>query len=82
VAMEHDKGLWLVRDRDVALTITPQSNGTCAVCRSKLSKDMPMIPNISMDNIVDRYIQSFGASGNEDWMPGGTKHVDWNFRKE
>lgn len=59
-----------------------KNNGTCAVCRTKLSKDIPMIPNIAMDNTVEKHVQALGISGNEHWMSGGTKYVEWNSRKE
>jgi hypothetical protein len=68
-------------DRNVYLQL-PQNNGTCAICRTKLSKNMPMIPNITLDNTVEKHIQALRTSGDEDWTPGGTKYVERNFRKE
>ena len=41
-----------------------------------------MIPNIAMDNTVEKHIQALGASGDEDWVPGGIKYAEWNSRKE
>ena len=43
---------------------------------------MSMIPNIAMDNTVEKHIQALGANGNEDWVSNGTKYMEWNFRKE
>ena len=40
-----------------------------------------MIPNISVDNAVEKHIQALGASGDEDWVPGGSKYMEWNIRK-
>ena len=43
---------------------------------------MPMIPNIAVDNAVEKHIQVLGDSGLEDWKPGGAKYMEWNSRKE
>ncbi|TFK41335.1 hypothetical protein BDQ12DRAFT_679286 [Crucibulum laeve] len=54
----------------------------CPVCRAKLTKSMPMIPNIAMDNTVEKHIQALGLSGNEEWRTGGSKLKEWTSRKE
>lgn len=59
-----------------------KGNGTCAICRTRLSKSTPMIPNITLDNTVEKHVQALRTSGDEDWIPGGTKYVEWNLRKE
>jgi hypothetical protein len=41
-----------------------------------------MIPNITLDNTVEKHVQALRTSGDEDWIPGGTKYVEWNLRKE
>lgn len=81
MAVEHEEGLEAVHARNLRSQLS-QNNGTCAVCRTKLSKDIPMIPNIAMDNTVEKHVQALGISGNEHWMSGGTKYVEWNSRKE
>lgn len=41
-----------------------------------------MIPNIAMDNTVEKHVRALGFNGDEQWKPGGTKFVEWNARKE
>jgi len=41
-----------------------------------------MIPNIAMDNTVDKHIRAQSSNGNEDWKPGGKRIGEWNARKE
>ncbi|KAA1468540.1 hypothetical protein DENSPDRAFT_472968 [Dentipellis sp. KUC8613] len=54
---------------------------TCAICRTNLSPQAPMIPNFSMDNTIERHLQALAASGDEDWREGGSKLVEWERRK-
>jgi hypothetical protein len=55
---------------------------TCAVCRAKLTKAAPMIPNLAMDNTVEKHIQALQLTGNKEWQPRGSKMKEWNARKE
>jgi hypothetical protein len=41
-----------------------------------------MIPNIVVDNIVEKHIQALALSGDQDWVPGGLKAEDWHKRKQ
>lgn len=41
-----------------------------------------MIPNISLDNTIERHINALAASGDRDWLEGGEKMVEWNERRE
>ncbi|TFY65267.1 hypothetical protein EVG20_g5651 [Dentipellis fragilis] len=54
---------------------------TCAICRTNLSPQAPMIPNFSMDNTIERHLQALAASGDKDWQEGGSKLVEWEHRK-
>ncbi|KAG6866836.1 hypothetical protein C0991_008772 [Blastosporella zonata] len=47
-----------------------------------LAHDMPMIPNFAMDNAVEKHVAALGQSGISEWIPGGTKHIEWLSRKE
>ncbi|GLB36429.1 putative zinc finger, C3HC4 type (RING finger) [Lyophyllum shimeji] len=55
---------------------------TCAVCRTELSREMPLIPNFAMDNTVEKHIAALGQTGIAEWNPGGKLYEEWNFRKE
>ncbi|TFK57489.1 hypothetical protein OE88DRAFT_140020 [Heliocybe sulcata] len=55
---------------------------TCAICRGQLSGDSPMIPNYTLDSLVEKHINALGGSGDRDWLPGGVKLKDWHGRKE
>ncbi|KAH9947696.1 hypothetical protein B0H21DRAFT_821698 [Amylocystis lapponica] len=55
---------------------------TCAICREKLMRDTPMIPNFAMDNTVERHIATLAVSGHTEWAVEGVKYKDWVQRKE
>ncbi|KAI0034954.1 hypothetical protein K488DRAFT_44421, partial [Vararia minispora EC-137] len=55
---------------------------TCAVCRTSLSADTPLIPNFVADNTVAKHVAALGGSGAEGWAEGGEKLVEWSARKE
>ena len=41
-----------------------------------------MIPNIAVDNIVEKHIQALILSGDQDWVPGGLKAEERHKRKQ
>lgn len=41
-----------------------------------------MIPNISMNNTVEKHVQALALSGIQEWQPGGQKYEDWTARKK
>lgn len=41
-----------------------------------------MIPNIALDNLIEKYIQACASSGNQDWKPSGVRLEEWMSRKE
>lgn len=43
---------------------------------------MPMIPNIAMDNTVEKHIKALALSGTREWEPGGQKFREWEGRKQ
>ncbi|KAF8807241.1 hypothetical protein BYT27DRAFT_7164559 [Phlegmacium glaucopus] len=56
-------------------------NDSCPVCRTYLNRTSPMIPNITIDNVVEKHIQALALSGDRDWEPGGFKAKEWYKRK-
>lgn len=55
---------------------------TCAICRTKLIRAAPLIPNIAMDNTIAKHVGALAASGCVDWQPTGAKHKEWVQRRE
>ena len=41
-----------------------------------------MIPNITVDNVVEKHIQALALSGDQGWEPGGLKAEEWHKRKQ
>lgn len=41
-----------------------------------------MVPNIALDNTVQKHIDALGESGVAGWQEGGDKWLEWNHRKE
>ncbi|KAH9487104.1 hypothetical protein JR316_0001172 [Psilocybe cubensis] len=54
----------------------------CPFCRIDLAESMPMIPNIAMDNTVEKHIKALASSGVREWEPGGQKFREWDARKQ
>jgi len=40
-----------------------------------------MIPNIAMDNVVEKHIKALALSGQHEWEIGGRKHLEFEARK-
>ncbi|CAA7258791.1 unnamed protein product [Cyclocybe aegerita] len=57
-------------------------NKGCPYCRRPLEVNHPMIPNIAMDNVVDKHVQALAASGAQEWEPGGRKYKEWADRRQ
>ncbi|KAF8624852.1 hypothetical protein AX15_005732 [Amanita polypyramis BW_CC] len=62
--------------------IAKKTNDRCPICRTTLTGDIPMIPNIAMDNVIEKYIQILGARGLTEWTGGGERFEEWISRKE
>ncbi|KAF9056650.1 hypothetical protein BJ165DRAFT_1399267 [Panaeolus papilionaceus] len=56
--------------------------GGCPCCREKLDESNPIIPNIAMDNVIEKHIKALALSGKEDWSTTGQTYHDWVARKE
>ncbi|KAJ6574765.1 hypothetical protein B0H19DRAFT_612413 [Mycena capillaripes] len=53
----------------------------CPVCRTRLTST-PMIPNVSMDKMVDQMLLSRSYHGDTDWKIGGQKLVEFQRRQK
>jgi len=40
-----------------------------------------MIPNIAIDNIVERHVKALALGGDREWEPGARKFQEWEGRK-
>jgi len=41
-----------------------------------------MIPNIAMDNTVERHVKALALNGDKEWEPGAPKFQEWEERKQ
>ncbi|KAM6497958.1 hypothetical protein JOM56_005906 [Amanita muscaria] len=56
-------------------------NNSCPICRTQLARDFPLIPNISLDNVVEKYITLLAQGGSAAWSLEGEKFKEWYSRK-
>lgn len=59
-----------------------QHRNTCPVCRTECHALTPLIPNITVDNLVQTHLSVRASLGDEGWKVGGLKLVEWQARKE
>ncbi|KAF8887961.1 hypothetical protein CPB84DRAFT_1684359, partial [Gymnopilus junonius] len=57
-------------------------NKGCPCCRRTLDENLPMIPNIALDNTVEKHLKALALTGASEWEPHGQKFVDWDARKQ
>jgi hypothetical protein len=70
---------WILHFIDECLGM--KRNQNCSFCRQALDKLVPMIPNIAMDNTVEKHIKALAISGSKEWEPDGRKYTEWFSRK-
>jgi hypothetical protein len=58
-----------------------QGTPSCAICRTRLSVDVPMIPNFAVDNAVEKHVHALRIGGIEGWEKDGSKFAEWQGRK-
>ncbi|KIL71006.1 hypothetical protein M378DRAFT_175304 [Amanita muscaria Koide BX008] len=63
------------------LILVQKRNDSCPICRTQLARDYPLIPNISLDNVVEKYITSLAQGGSAAWSLEGEKFKEWYSRK-
>lgn len=54
---------------------------SCAICRVDLHKCNPLIPNLVVDKIVEKYIKALCTNRIDGWDVNGTKFKAWQERK-
>ncbi|VDB99334.1 unnamed protein product [Peniophora sp. CBMAI 1063] len=54
---------------------------TCPLCREVIDANAPLIPNFSLDNMLEKHVCALSDSGAKDWAPGGSKFEEWTARK-
>jgi hypothetical protein len=54
-----------------------KQNKGCPCCRQALDKSVPMIPNIAIDNTVEKHINALAISGATEWEPDGRRYMEW-----
>jgi len=87
MAMGHQKCAYPFTEDNFA-TVTSvrdamqKKNPTCALCRTALNRNAPIIPNIAVDNTVERHIEVLASNGGREWQSGGKSFVERTARKE
>ncbi|KAG2077027.1 hypothetical protein BDR04DRAFT_1089316 [Suillus decipiens] len=54
----------------------------CAVCRAVLSTTKPLLPNYSLDAVVQQYIRTLAVSGRLEWQEKGDRLEEWSKRHD
>ncbi|KAJ3750041.1 hypothetical protein DFH05DRAFT_1465734 [Lentinula detonsa] len=62
--------------------IVEKHRNTCPVCRANCHALTPLIPNIIVDNFVNKHLRVRAMLGDEDWQVGGSKLLEWQMRKD
>lgn len=59
-----------------------KTSPACAVCRAVLTTTKPLLPNYSLDAVVQQYIRARAASGRSEWQEKGDRLAEWRKRHE
>ncbi|KAG1773060.1 hypothetical protein EDD22DRAFT_947065 [Suillus occidentalis] len=59
-----------------------KTSPACAVCRAVLSTTKSLLPNYSLDAVVQQYIRARAASGRSEWQEKGDRLTEWRKRHE
>lgn len=59
-----------------------KASPACAVCRAALSTFKPLLPNYSLDAVVQQYIRALAVSGRSEWQEKGDRLAEWRKRHE
>ncbi|KAG2117870.1 uncharacterized protein F5147DRAFT_806549 [Suillus discolor] len=59
-----------------------KASPACAVCRAALSTLKPLLPNYSLDAVVQQYIRALGVSGRSEWQEKGDRLAEWTKRHD
>ncbi|KIK71330.1 hypothetical protein GYMLUDRAFT_235664 [Collybiopsis luxurians FD-317 M1] len=62
--------------------IIEKHHDTCPVCRTRCHALTPMLPNVTVDNFVQKHLRMRAMLGDEGWKAGGSKLLEWQGRKE
>ncbi|KZV77576.1 hypothetical protein PENSPDRAFT_679125 [Peniophora sp. CONT] len=55
---------------------------TCPSCREVIDANAPLVPNITLNSMLEKHVSALRDSGAEDWASGGPKFIEWTARKE
>ncbi|KAH6917561.1 hypothetical protein BKA70DRAFT_1487521 [Coprinopsis sp. MPI-PUGE-AT-0042] len=63
--------------------IIDQNHSSCPVCRTTIARSNKMVPNVSLDSTIDKYVELLGLAGITEWRKGsGKSYIEWVARKE
>lgn len=52
------------------------------MCRAALSTFKPLLPNYSLDAVVQQYIRALAVSGRSEWQAKGDRLAEWRKRHD
>ncbi|KAI0786072.1 hypothetical protein C8Q75DRAFT_808854 [Abortiporus biennis] len=55
---------------------------TCVVCRAGLTSKDLMVPNIALDNTVEKQIEALATHGDKSWVEDGPNYQEWKNRRD
>ncbi|TEB39361.1 RING/U-box [Coprinellus micaceus] len=55
---------------------------TCPICRTALSRSAKVIPNIALQNAVEKYTELLAKADHAEWKLGGAAYTSWSERKQ
>jgi hypothetical protein len=87
MAVGHQKCAYaFLEDNFATMTLVcdamQKKSPTCALCRTALNRNAPVIPNIAVDNTVEKHIEVLASNGGREWQIGGNSIAERNARKE
>ncbi|KAG1885623.1 hypothetical protein F4604DRAFT_1727191 [Suillus subluteus] len=59
-----------------------KASPACAVCRAALFPTKPLLPNYSLDAVVQQYIRVLAVSGRSEWQEKGDRLAEWRKRHD
>ena len=54
---------------------------SCPTCRAKLTSNILIVPNYSLQHAIEKHVAAFGATGVVDWQPTGVRYLEHQRRQ-
>ena len=60
----------------------PGRRPSCPTCRAKLTSDILVVPNYSLQHTIEKYVAALAATGIVDWQPTGARYLERQRRQK